>query len=389
MLPNKIRRLLALTLVLCMLTGAVCAEGTCIMLTEEMYLKALEYDSPDLGRLKSVLARALAGEDIVIGTIGGSITQGSSASVSANCYASRLRDWWKARFSGNVTLKNAGIGATDSYLGVHRVYKQLLRYKPDLVIIEFSVNDSASEFYKASYDSLVQTVLAEENMPAVMLVFMTMEDGTSAVVQHSAVGKKYRLPMISYRSAVLSGMREGRFAWQDISPDNIHPNDAGHALLADMIERYLEDVISRLGSITDTPAPFTFANAKYEGARILNSGNLTADTHSGYMLTNYSMLFPGDWQGGKAGSRLVFTLEDCRNVGILYQKLASSPGGSADIYVDGVKAATLDADFSGGWGDYVRGEEVFSSNESGTHTLEILPTPGRENTFIVLGLMIS
>ena len=109
------------------------------MLTDAMYQRATDFDAPDLGRLKRVLQKALRGEDITLGVIGGSITEGSLATQYQYCYAGRLKDWWSQRFSGTLTFKNAGIGATDSYLAVHRVQKHLLRYEPDLVVIEFSV----------------------------------------------------------------------------------------------------------------------------------------------------------------------------------------------------------------------------------------------------------
>ena len=47
-----------------------------------------------------------------------------------------------------VNYVNAGIGATNSYLAVHRVDNDLLAHKPDVVVVEFSVNDSNTIFQK-------------------------------------------------------------------------------------------------------------------------------------------------------------------------------------------------------------------------------------------------
>lgn len=359
------------------------------MLTDAMYQRATDFDAPDLGRLKRVLQKALRGEDITLGVIGGSITEGSLATQYQYCYAGRLKDWWSQRFSGTLTFKNAGIGATDSYLGVHRVQKHLLRYEPDLVVIEFSVNDWGNDFYRQSYDSLVQMVLSQPNEPAVILLFMTMENGNSAFTQHSAVGKKYRLPMLSYKNAVLPEIKAGAFTWEDISPDDIHPNDAGHKIVCDIITRYLEGVIANIDSIPDEPAPFVPESPKYSEPRILNSGSLTADVRDKYLITNFSTRFPGNWQGGQEGSRLVFTLEECKNIGVLFWRYASQPGGSVDVYVDGVKTATLNADFTGGWGDYMYAQEVYSSPTAAPHSIELLPTDGKAGPFVVLGIMLS
>lgn len=120
--------------------------------TEEMYQRAIAFQQGDLSRLAAVMRRAQAGEDITVGVIGGSITEGYSASNrNKNSYACHMRDWWQERFP-NITVEyvNAGIGGTSSYLGVHRVQEELLDYEPDFVIVEFSVNDGNNNFFKRS-----------------------------------------------------------------------------------------------------------------------------------------------------------------------------------------------------------------------------------------------
>ncbi len=383
------RFLLILSLILCLAVSPMTTlAGADTSLTDEMYARAINFPEPELARLKKVLTKALGGEDVTLGVIGGSITEGSSANPKSNSYAGRLKTWWGDRFDGNVKLINAGISGTDSYLGVHRAYSQLLKYEPDLVIVEFSVNDWGNEFFKTSYDSLVQTVLAQPNQPAVILLFMTMESGNSAVNQHSAVGAKYRLPMISYKNAVLPEIKSGHFAWRDISPDNIHPNNEGHAIVCDLVTRYLEDVIAKLASIDGEITPFTPAQCKYEGARILSRGSVKIDVMEKYYYKDFHPRFAGNWMGGQKGSRLVFTVEDCRNIGILYEKLATRPGGCVDIYIDGKWTATLNSADADGW-DHAYPQEVYTSAEVGTHTVEILPTEGKEGNFILLGLMVS
>ena len=383
------RTVLILVLAFCLIVSGLPAKaGGSVSLTDEMYARALDFPEPDLARLKKVLEKALRGEDITLGVIGGSITEGSLASPGSNCYASRLKAWWSGRFDGSVKLINAGISGTDSYLGVHRAYSQLLKYEPDLVVIEFSVNDWGNDFYKTSYDSLVQTVLSQPNLPAVILLFMTMESGNSAVNQHSAVGAKYRVPMISYKNAVLPEIRSGRFTWRDISPDNIHPNSEGHAIVCELITRYLEDTLTHIDEITDDAAPFSPVDCKYEGARILSRGSIKPDCMEKYYYKDFNSRFPGSWMGGQAGSRIAFTLENYRNIGILYEKLATRPGGSVDVYVDGIWKATLNSADADGW-DHAYPQEIYASNISGTHTVEILPTDGKEGNFILLGLMVS
>ena len=99
-------------------------------------------------RIKNVMKRAIAGEKITLGFLGGSITQGSLSSTPETCYAYLVYDWWRKTFpNAEFVYLNAGIGGTTSQFGVARVESDLLRYKPDFVIVEFSVNDDNNEFF--------------------------------------------------------------------------------------------------------------------------------------------------------------------------------------------------------------------------------------------------
>lgn len=225
--------------------------------TEEMYERAVAFREGDLTRLAAVMRRARAGEDITVGVIGGSITEGYSASNRAETsYACHMRNWWQERFpDSKVEYVNAGIGGTSSYLGVHRVQEDLLEQKPDFVIVEFSVNDGNNQFFKISYDNLLRRILLDENEPALLLLFTTQENGTSAQVNDALLGFGYGLPMISYGNAVLPSIEAGEFAWKDISPDNVHPNDRGHAVIGELLYRYLNDVYARLEEIPEEVTP--------------------------------------------------------------------------------------------------------------------------------------
>lgn len=78
--------------------------------------------------------KAKAGEPITVATIGGSITYGSSSSDrTTKSYSALFRDWWIATFpNSTITHVNAGIGATTSHLGIHRLDDHVLAKNPDV-----------------------------------------------------------------------------------------------------------------------------------------------------------------------------------------------------------------------------------------------------------------
>ncbi len=365
--------------------------------TEAMFERAMKYDKyANNKKLADLMLRAEKGEDITVGVIGGSITQGSSATKPQNTYSQIMWRWWQATFpDSEITFVNAGIGATTSYLGVHRVEKDLLASEPDFVIVEFAVNDANTDFFKISYDNLVRRILTDENSPAVMLVFMTQESGTSAQANCSFVGVKYGLPMISYREAVLDEIKAGAFTWKDISPDNIHPNDKGHAMLGEMIWKYLNDVYENVDTYTqeevlDVPAegniPYKYANGK-----ILDNTNLTPDALGSFTAGSKLLYdrFHDGWTTTAGVGEYKITVE-AKNIGIIYGMLTSGKGGTFDIYVDGEKVTSINSDFTGGWGNYAETKEIISFETTGTHVIEVKKADGSAaEEFVIMGWLIS
>lgn len=367
--------------------------AACEYIDLEMYERATSFPEGDISRIAAAMRKAEAGEPVTIGVIGGSITQGSSASAPDKCYASLLKAWWEENFpDSEITFINAGVGGTTSYLGVHRVDEHLLQYEPDFVVVEFSVNDSNNAYFKKTYDNLVRRILKQENMPAVMLLFMTMEDGTSAQVNDALIGFQYELPMLSYQNAVLDEIKEGTFSWDDISPDNIHPNTKGHAIVGELLSVYLTDIYNRLDTMEAEVTPFekdAITKEVYMDATILNTADIEPDSWGSFEAADVNSRFPGNWTTRTGEESLVFTVE-AANIGIMYQKTTDGLSGQFDVLIDGEYAMTLNGDFSGGWGDYEETIEVYVSEEKAPHTIEIRKKDDSEkDALTILGLLIS
>ena len=361
--------------------------------SDEMIRRAVLSEG-NTARLAAVMKRAEAGEHITIATIGGSITQGSSASSSQERYASRVLEWWFSNIpAAQLHFENAGIGATDSYIGVHRVDEDVIAKDADVVVVEFSVNDTNEVRNLKSYDSLVRKLLCSERQPAVILLFTTQEDGTSMQETHRKVGDAYDLPMISYKNAILPEIEAGNLQWTDISPDNIHPNTKGHTIIGEIMWAYFSSVYARIDEIDtsdlsfDTPA---LTDDIYASAKLLDATNteptqaegFAADTEGGFYQ------FPNSWSTA-GGGELTFTLTG-KNLGLMYLKTVDGLSGIYEVWLDGEKVSTLNGDFTGGWGNYAESNEFYISDESAEHTVTIKPAEGSEDKkFSVLGLLVS
>lgn len=343
----------------------------------------------DKTRLYSVIKKAARGETITFSVIGGSITNGCHAETRRESYAELTAGWWKDRFPWvPVNYINAGIGATDSYIGVHRAEADLLVHRPDVVIAEFSVNDMDEKINSDSYRSLINRILCSESYPAVILLFTVKEDGTNFQKLHSETGFAYNLPMISYADAVIPEIQTGNFTWKDISPDDIHPSSEGHRIIAELINDYMDKVYSEAFSADIKKKQYKSEQLKYSSARILSSRITEPDFCTGFEKSSVSSQFPDNWTTTVPG--IIEHSVNASNIGIMYMRTVSEKGGMYSVFIDGKHAADLDADFSGGWGDYTAYTEVYSSDRPSEHHIRIVKHAESESDlFTVVGLCIS
>ena len=342
-------------------------------------------------RIKDVMRRAAAGEVITLGYLGGSITAGSNADpMETSCYAYLTTEWWKQTFpKADIRYGNAGIGATDSYIGVHRVDDDLLWAKPDLIVVEFSVNDS-SPINQETYDSLLLHLLKQDNAPAVVPLIIC-SDSHCFVETHFPIIESYDLPAISYYSLVFGGY----VAWDQVGhPDMIHPINTGHQLIAHILTSYYLSVLSTLdeeGPEYTIPENHLTA-ARFENADILYNDDISPVSNEGFENADPDnpILHGNGWITKEAGS--ISFEADCRTLGIAYLEYKTAPeGGCAvmDVYVDDEKVATLDP-MKGNALRLVY-ENCLLTDEAAHHVIRLEASPESKNgkVFELVGLTVG
>lgn len=366
---------------------------------DDEFALADQWPSCDDTALARVMRKAQDGNPITIACIGGSITQGTIAAGSMDStvdntepYANIFARWWKERFpSTEVTFINAGIGGTDSYLGLHRVAQDVLAYEPDLVLVEYAVNDASDNFYKRTYENLLRKILLSDSQPAVMLLYMAQTNGATAQGNQVLVGFHYELPMISYANCIKAMMEKEHFTAKDLSGDEVHPSKLGHAITGELLWKYLNNVYEIKDQYED-PVAFTIdplTDDRYLEAKILDAASIEPDSLGSFCEEKSSDYFPNGWVCKEGDGELKFTLS-FRNLGLLYLATTDGKSGIYDIWVDGECVWSINADFSGGWGNAITAKEIYSSKESAEHKVIIKKSPESKADMIkVLGLLIS
>lgn len=359
------------------------------------------------------MKRAANGESLVIGFLGGSITQGSLSSTPKTCYAYLVYEWWKKSFpNAAFSFVNGGIGGTTSHYGGARAWKDVLCYRPDIVTVDFSVNDDANEFFEETYEGTLRRLLAAPSVPAVVVLNNVFYDtGKNAQDYHNRIADHYGIPHVSIKDTVYPDVESGKIVRADITPDNLHPNDKGHRLVADEICKLLDSIKAEMeeetiagenieGKSTKTeasvslPAPLT-ENA-YEHSRLIQiqdneailDGFLVDPIEKKGMLD----IFKNGWTAAHTNDKISFEIE-CSCLAVQYRKSVQQPVPKAKAVIDGDEehAVILDGNFTEDWGDCLYLEPLLNHAEKKVHRIEITVTDAKDivRPFYLVSLIVS
>lgn len=354
----------------------------------------------DLTRLKKCMEKAEKGGDLTIGFFGGSITQDCAATVHENSYAYRVFQWWERTFpEAKFHYVNGGIGGTTSHFGISRVITDMLMYQPDLVVVDFSVNDGADTFFQETYEGLLRKILTWKSEPAVLLLNNVFYDtGENAQKFHNAVGDWYHVPHVSIKDTLYQKMKSGMYTREELTQDGLHPNDKGHELLAKELIGFLEQVRAEMDEQeTEARFPEPMTKNAYEQAKRLTIREISpellgfrADTEE---KKGHLDIFRNGWIGKRAGEKIIFEVTaSC--IAVQYRKTIARPALRAKLVLDGGEENVhiLDGNFQEDWGDCLYLEPVLHHGERVNHRLEIeVLNDGAENAapFYLLSLIIA
>ena len=316
-------------------------------------------------RLQAVFAKAARGEPIVVAAIGGSITAGGPATKQVESrYVEQAAGWFRTHFPGvTVRAVNAGIGATNSHYGAARVQPDVLAHDPDLVIVEFAVNDFDNRDFAESFEGLLRQILATRPQAAVLCLFFMHGKGENAQTWQQMLGRHYCVPMVSFRDAMWPEFSSGRRAWRDYYADEVHPNDAGHLAAADCVCRLLAQQLAPLkptapANAVDLPPPLI--SDRYERCRLTRAGTLAPAKANGWNLVNGR-----SWECGPEGGELEFSMPG--EIVLIGRAIPKEAEKSIFFSIDGSELKPLPAD--------PHNRPLVSELAPSTHTVTVVVKP--------------
>lgn len=239
----------------------------------EFVRKGQAYVGPSL-RLRRVINDLMAGKEVSVTVLGGSISTGAVASrkqakENPNDLWSLVRIYMQKNINGDLVFTNNARSATKSYI-TSLCLEKFLDDTSDLVFVEFIANDgsemdlSYTDNQKARFfERFLRKILSKKNAPAVIMMQFFVNEMTypqggqdgkpkrgyqaSPEDTYYNLAQYYDIPTISFRYATYALGEFGKvpgFDWTTLmGPDRLHPADQGHKAAADLVVYMLQQTM--------------------------------------------------------------------------------------------------------------------------------------------------
>ncbi|MBO4532235.1 MAG: SGNH/GDSL hydrolase family protein [Treponema sp.] len=350
-------------------------------------------------RVKKVLEKLRAGEEVILAAIGGSVTEGAGPSDFHQGYAYQFKDLFIQKYAANtekVKFVPAGIGGTPSAMGVVRYEKDVVAASgrdPDLLIIEFAVNDWLECTNTRGIEYIVRKAL--ENGTAVIMLYAAATY-TNQQGQISPVADFYELPQVSISDGLAgSGVNQEKDSKVYYS-DYVHPTRYGHTYMAKCLMNLIDE-IAAMDKDADyvLPAGYknenafktfgsVFADTKEDGISI-DAGSFDKKDEAIQGYSHGGKCFPENWSNSGnvpstgSGTASPFTMSlNCKSLIMVYKNANNDSFGKAEVYVDGKLQKTYAGHEDGGWNNCMI-VMLIDEAQSAPHTVQIKMAQGDED----------
>lgn len=382
------------------------------------YREMISHSLMSLGntyRLRNAIEKAARGEEITLAFIGGSITQGAGAKpIATQSYAYRVYKAFAETYAEkpeNVHLVKAGMGGTSSELGVLRYERDVLRggtAKPDIVFVEFAVNDEGDETKGQCYESLISKIWNGPGEPAVLLLFSVFMNDWNLQERLSPIGRHYDLPMVSVLDAVSPQFaeEEGRIITKrQYFYDCFHPTNEGHRIMADCVMFLIEQSLAQMSETPGWPRKACMSRAYDREILVtrnvqpedlekqgisLDAGSFTdVDTALQAAELDYdniaTPMFTDNWMCfGDCENREPFTVRlRCRSFFLIFKDSGEQSAGKAEVFVNEKPVKICDPKEIG-W-NHCHSTLIIPDGEEEYYEIKILPVGEGSQFFTILG----
>lgn len=192
-------------------------------------------------------------KELTVVYFGGSVTAGYGGTKGG--WRQLSMDWFREAFpETKFNFVNNAIGETGTFLGTYRLQNDVIPQKPDLLFIEYAINDyyMGIGYQKAAlqYETIVREV--KRALPDCDIVTLLVIDQSSALMLpelygtasgHEEIAKIYNIPTVNVGASLINSMNNFRDTdeWEKYFIDIVHPTDLGYEKYFECLKEYLEN----------------------------------------------------------------------------------------------------------------------------------------------------
>ena len=307
-------------------------------------------------------------QEVRIGYLGGSIT-------AQNGWRPKTLAWFKEQHPNSKSVEiNAAVGGTGSDLGVFRLKQDVLDHKPDLLFVEFAVNDGGAprdRILRAMEGIVRQTWKANPTTDICFVYTLTegmLGDLDAGRFPHAAsvmedIADHYGIPSIHFGVEVARLHREGKLIFSGqatkeeadrmalkgqvlFSPDGVHPYEgSGHELYLQAVKRGFSKIEENDTGPGPHQLPVPLRIDNWEQAKLVPLSRETLgyawqklDPLKDEKANQYRRYLPDLWKAERPGAYMQFRF---KGTTLLVYDLLGPDCGQINVQVDKLPSYTV------------------------------------------------
>lgn len=308
------------------------------------------------GGLPNFFQKISEGRDVKVAYFGGSITEAGDG------WRSLTFNWLRINYPYTpFTEINATIGGTGSNLGAFRLERDVLAQKPDLVFVEFAVNDfgRTTPQIHQSMEGIVRKIWKANPTTDICFVYTLAENVLSDLLagkyQPSAqametIAEHYQIPSIHMGVEVARLYKEGKLVFTGkpeenpgklvFTSDKTHPlSKSGHPIYASVVRTHLSEMEHVTGEKPHSlPNPLVADN--WEGAQLISLSELPPSMHwqrlpaEHELAKSFSKFMPAIYKATSPGAVLRIKF---KGTTLGFYDVVGPGAGILDVTLDGEK----------------------------------------------------
>lgn len=155
-------------------------------------------------------------------------------------YGARRNESYPAYLSEMIgrDIVNLGVNGDTSAMGLARV-REISKYKPYMVLVEFSANDFFRKVSKNETERNLREIVAQIQKTGAIVVLVD----TGGALPMEAYTKIQKQIAQEYNTLFVPGIMNGIFNKESLKSDEIHPNAAGYKIVAEKVKKVIENYL--------------------------------------------------------------------------------------------------------------------------------------------------